>query len=57
MALPEAEELGNKIGIESQTIGYGKFAGAGNILEKTDPELLASLKENLPAYMPNLNKE
>lgn len=44
MALPEAEELGNKIGIESQTISYGKFAGAGNILEKTDPELLASLK-------------
>ena len=44
MAIPEAEELGNKIGIESQTISYGKFAGAGNILEKTDPELLASLK-------------
>ena len=43
MALPEAEELGNKLGLESQTISYGKFANFGSILEKYQPELLESL--------------
>lgn len=46
MALPEAEELGNKLGLESQTLSYGKFANFGSILEKYDEELLASLKRN-----------
>jgi protease-4 len=49
MALPEAEELGNKLGIESQTISYGKFANFGSIFEKYDEELLISLERNSEA--------
>jgi protease IV len=46
MTLPEAEELGNKLGIDSQTLSYGKFANNGSIFEKYDQELLNSLSRN-----------
>ncbi|NLW19376.1 MAG: signal peptide peptidase SppA [Candidatus Cloacimonetes bacterium] len=49
MALPEAAELGRKLGIDSQTISYGKFSGFGNIFESYDPELLASLNRESEA--------
>lgn len=46
MALPEGVELGNKLGIDSQTLSYGKFASGISLFEKYDPELLNSLKRN-----------
>ncbi|MBW6514771.1 MAG: signal peptide peptidase SppA [Candidatus Syntrophosphaera sp.] len=46
MALPEAEELGNKLGIESQTLSYGKFAAYGSIFEPYGEEFLSSLERN-----------
>ncbi len=46
MTIPEAEELGNKLGIDSQTLSYGKFSGFGSVFEKYDEELLNSLKRN-----------
>lgn len=44
MALPEAVELGTKLGIDSQTLSYGKYAGFGSIFEPYDADILASLK-------------
>ncbi|HOR02959.1 MAG TPA: signal peptide peptidase SppA [Candidatus Syntrophosphaera sp.] len=44
MVLPEPVELGNKLGIDSQTLSYGKFAEVGSIFEPYSDELLASLK-------------
>jgi protease-4 len=46
MMLPEATGLGKKVGLRSQTIKYGKFAGAINPLEPYPAELLASLSRN-----------
>jgi protease IV len=46
MVLPEAEELGNKLGIDSQTLSYGTYADFGSIFEKQDEKLLESLKRN-----------
>jgi len=46
MMLPEATGLSDKIGLRSQTIGYGKFAGSLNPLEPYSPQLLASLRRN-----------
>ncbi|MDD4100785.1 MAG: signal peptide peptidase SppA [Candidatus Cloacimonetes bacterium] len=46
MVLPEGTGLGRKIGINSQTIKFGKFAGGINPLEPYSPELLASLKQS-----------
>ena len=46
MALPEATKLGDKIGLDSQTLSYGKFAGFGSIFEPYDQELLNSLQRN-----------
>jgi protease-4 len=43
MTLPEGTELGKKIGISSQTLGYGKFAGSYGMFEPVDPELIESL--------------
>ncbi len=37
---------GKKIGVRSQTIKYGKFAGAFNLLESYDSALIESLKRN-----------
>jgi len=42
--LPEGEELSKKIGLGSQTISYGKFAGSYTFWEKTDPEFLSSFE-------------
>ncbi len=51
MALPEAVELGNKLGIDSQTLSYGKYAGFGSVFEPYGEELLASLKrESVGVY-------
>jgi len=46
MVLPEAEGLARKIGLGSQNIGYGKYHASMNLLQKTNPELLASLQRN-----------
>lgn len=46
MMLPEATGLGRKLGLRSQTIKFGKFAGGLNPLEPYSDELLASLKRN-----------
>ncbi|MDP2173831.1 MAG: signal peptide peptidase SppA [Candidatus Cloacimonadaceae bacterium] len=46
MTLPETDVLGRKLGLRSQTIHYGKYAGAINLFEKYDPEIIASLKRN-----------
>lgn len=46
MALPEAEELGNKIGLDSQTLSYGKFAKFGSIFEAYDQEILDSFQRS-----------
>lgn len=46
MMLPEATDLGRKLGLRSQTIKFGKFAGGLNPLEPYSEELLASLKRN-----------
>lgn len=46
MMIPETEGLGKKLGLNSQTLRFGKFAGAFNMFEKYDPALLQSLKES-----------
>mgnify|MGYP000851682530 FL=1 len=46
MMLPELTGLSRKVGLRSQTIKYGKFAGALNPMEAYSPELIASLKRN-----------
>ncbi len=49
MALPEAVELGDKLGLDSQTLGYGRYAGFGSVFEPYDAELLASLERESEA--------
>ncbi|MDZ4183004.1 MAG: signal peptide peptidase SppA, partial [Candidatus Cloacimonadaceae bacterium] len=46
MTLPETDGLGRKLGLRSQTIHYGKFAGAINLFEKYDPLIIESLRRN-----------
>jgi len=46
MVLPEATNLSRKIGLRSQTIKYGKYAGALNLLEPHSQDLLNSLKQS-----------
>nr|MDK2851648.1 protease [Candidatus Cloacimonadota bacterium] len=46
MMLPETTELGHKLGLRSQTIGFGKFSGAITPFEPYSSDLLASLKRN-----------
>lgn len=46
MILPEATALGRKVGLNSQTIKFGKYAGAMNPLEPYSAELLSSLKHS-----------
>lgn len=46
MLLPETTNLGKKVGIRSQTIKYGKYAGTFNMFEPYSPDVLASLKRN-----------
>jgi len=41
--IPETEGLGRKIGLRSQTLRFGKYAGAFNMFEKYDPQVLESL--------------
>ncbi|MDZ4120918.1 MAG: signal peptide peptidase SppA, partial [Candidatus Cloacimonadaceae bacterium] len=49
MLIPEAEVLSRKIGIKNQHITFGKFASSYDVISKTDPEFLASLKRNSDA--------
>jgi protease-4 len=44
--LPDASGLAKKVGITNQTIGFGKYAGAMNLLNTPSAELLASLQRN-----------
>ncbi len=44
MAVPETKELGNKLGLHSQTLRHGKFAGAINLFETYEPSVLQALK-------------
>ncbi|HRY83415.1 MAG TPA: signal peptide peptidase SppA [Candidatus Cloacimonadota bacterium] len=46
MMVPETEGLGRKLGLRSQTLKYGKFAGSVAPFAAYDPEFLASLKQN-----------
>lgn len=46
MLLPEATGLRRKVGLGSQTLKYGKFAGVLNPLEPYSPEVIASLKRS-----------
>lgn len=46
MMLPELSGLSKKVGINSQTIKYGKWAGTLNPMQPYSPELIASLKRN-----------
>jgi protease-4 len=47
--IPEMAGLGKKIGVRSQTLKYGKFAGALSPLEHYDPALIESLKRSSTA--------
>jgi len=47
--IPEMSGLGKKIGVRSQTLKYGKFAGALSPLEQYDPALIESLKRSSTA--------
>lgn len=46
MTLPELTQASRRLGISSETIKFGKFAGGINPLEPYSPELLASLKRS-----------
>jgi protease IV len=46
MVLPEATALGRKVGLRSQTIKYGKYAGAMNPFEPYSQEILNSFKQS-----------
>ncbi len=46
MVLPEFAGAAQKVGLRSQTIKYGKYAGALNTLEPHSNELISSLKRN-----------
>lgn len=49
MLIPEAEGLSRKVGLRNQNISFGKFAGSYDLLSKTDPAFLNSLKRNSDA--------
>jgi len=44
--LPDASGLGKKIGVSNQSINFGKYAGAMNLMNTPSEELLASLQRN-----------
>lgn len=44
--IPETVGLGKKLGLRTQTIKYGKFAGAFNLFQSYDPEVVESLKRS-----------
>jgi protease-4 len=44
--LPDASVLSKKIGVTNQTIGFGKYAGALNLMNTPSPELVESLQRN-----------
>ena len=46
MMVPETEGLGRKLGLRSQTLKYGKFAGTVAPFASYDEEFLASLRRN-----------
>jgi protease IV len=47
--LPDASGLGKKVGITNQTIAFGKYAGALNLMNPPSPELVASFQRNSEA--------
>lgn len=49
MTIPETKELGGKLGLRSQTLRHGKFAGAFNLFESYDPALLESFRRSSSA--------
>ncbi len=49
MAIPEIKGLGDKLGIASDTVSHGKFAGELGIFNQYSPELLESLKQSSTA--------
>lgn len=44
--LPDASGLSDKIGVTNQSISFGKYAGAMNLMNTPSEELLASLQRN-----------
>ena len=49
MMIPETEGLGKKLGLRTQTLKHGKFAGAFNMFQTYDPQVLESLKHSSTA--------
>jgi protease-4 len=49
MAVPETKELGDKLGLRSQTLRYGKFAGAIELFNTYEPTVLDALKQSSSA--------
>ena len=54
--LPDASELSKKVGITNQTIAFGKYAGALNLMNKPSEELLASFRRNSEAVYEEFKK-
>lgn len=46
MMVPGTEGLGRKVGLRTQTIGYGKYAGKISMFNDVDPEVLESMRRN-----------
>ncbi|MDD4310848.1 MAG: signal peptide peptidase SppA, partial [Candidatus Cloacimonetes bacterium] len=49
MMIPESEGLGKKLGLRTQTLKHGKFAGAFNMFQSYDPVILQSLRNSSTA--------
>ncbi|PKN73508.1 MAG: signal peptide peptidase SppA [Candidatus Cloacimonetes bacterium HGW-Cloacimonetes-3] len=49
MMVPETVGLGKKLGLSTQTLKHGKFAGAFNLFQTYDPVVLASLRRSSTA--------
>jgi protease-4 len=48
-AVPETKELGDKLGLRSQTLRYGKYAGAIELFNTYQPAVLDALKQSSAA--------
>lgn len=49
MAIPETKGLGDKLGVATDGVSYGKFAGEVGLFTQYSPELLESLKQSSTA--------
>jgi len=44
--IPETVELGKKLGLRTQTLKHGKYAGAFSLFQSYDPQLIESLRRS-----------